>query len=688
MDEEHSFPRGRAAGSHASTSSGYEERKQPRRAKRGRASSEGDAGADGAAGGEQGSFSRGKAEIGFVKGRGGKKKARRSSSGGSGLLDASLSELRTGSSVSRVDPLRLSAVRLGAKVWACVIGVTGARATLALPHGLRGVIEYNASSNKGGREHADEPQRFQVGQLLRCVVTRREQEKKRVTLTASLEALHEGGDFAKLLTPGEIVPALVESEEDHGWTLSFGLASASNGRAGGKSPSSRRKSGAGAGKVKGFLPKHGAAGAMASAVQEKAVVDVAVTSVDKRGVVQCSRDKTLLATQIARSHKDLSLHDLVPGMLVKAAVKSVLAGGLVVSFMSYFTATIEAAHLPKLVSDYKPGGKVQARVLYIDPESKTVCLSALGHLLSLDEGNLLDALPKMGSVLEEAVVVGVDDTQGLLLKAEHEGRAVDAFCHSSNVADKKGKGKGAGKGADSGEEEAVSKRFAKGQEVSGRVIGYRPMENVVNVTLKESVMGQQILSHEDVAPGSLLTGTVAAVRDFGLIIQIAKNVRGVCPKMHMSDVTSAEPNWGKFKVNAKVKCLVLDCDYARQRITLSLKRSLVKSELPRIASLDVRLQDSLSHGVVTGVQPFGLFVLFCGGVKGLAHVSELGLSANETPEACFDVGQVVKCRVIGVRKQKQQLVLSLQVRRPAPITHTHTHTLSLFLPLSLSLFGQ
>ena len=96
-----------------------------------------------------------------------------------------------------------------------------------------------------------------------------------------------------------------------------------------------------------------------------------------------------------------------------------------------------------------------------------------------------------------------------------------------------------------------------------------------------------------------------------------------------------------------------------QKVTLSVRRSLVKSELSRISSLNVRLQGTLSHGVVTGVEDYGIFVLFCGGVKGLAHVTELGLSDGEDPKRCFDVGQVVKCRVIGVRKQRRQLVLSL-----------------------------
>jgi rRNA biogenesis protein RRP5 len=611
--EEVNFPRGRARQqSSASTSTAFEESKGKRQRKSSLSKKEDN------------------------KGRG-KKRLK--------MQDlTSMSEIRTGSAgATSVDQLRLRDICEGAKVWACVLTVTSARVTVALPHGLRGVIEYLPKvEDKDKDKKKREPQAYEVGQLLRCVVLKLDLAKKRVALTASLESLHGNPLSAQssdgLLRPGEIVPAFVESEEDHGWTLSFGPCK---------------------GRLTGFLPKDEGEEETkkkkreaTSSIQAKSVVDVAVVSVDKRGVVKCSIDKTLLSTQVAQSHSNLSLHDLIPGMLVKCSVKLVAAGGLVVTFMSYFTGTIETSHLPKMLSEYKTGSKFQARILYVDSDTKTCHLTCLDHLMDLshDEGNVISKLPKTGTLVDKAHIIGIDDKLGLLLKLELGGGTQDAFCHASNVADKA--------------VEKLSQTFSAGQEVNARVIGYRPMENMVNVTLKESVLEQQILSHEDVQPGSTITGTVVAVRDFGLIVEITKTIRGVCPIMHMSDVTKIEPNWGKYKVNSKVKCLVVDCDPNKQKITLSLKRSLVKSDLPRICSLNMKLQDTVSHGVVTGIESYGLFVQFCGGVKGLAHVSELGLSANESAESCFDIGQVVKCRVIGVRKARKQLILSLQTQTP------------------------
>ena len=47
-----------------------------------------------------------------------------------------------------------------------------------------------------------------------------------------------------------------------------------------------------------------------------------------------------------------------------------------------------------------------------------------------------------------------------------------------------------------------------------------------------------------------------------------------------------------------------------------------------------------THGIVTGVKEYGVFVALWGGLKGLAHSSELGLAPGQTPPDSFQEGQV------------------------------------------------
>ena len=43
---------------------------------------------------------------------------------------------------------------------------------------------------------------------------------------------------------------------------------------------------------------------------------------------------------------------------------------------------------------------------------------------------------------------------------------------------------------------------------------------------------------------------------------------------------------------------------------------------------------------MTGVKDYGVFVALWGGLKGLAHGSELGLAPGQTPQDSFQEGQV------------------------------------------------
>ena len=60
----------------------------------------------------------------------------------------------------------------------------------------------------------------------------------------------------------------------------------------------------------------------------------------------------------------------------------------------------------------------------------------------------------------------------------------------------------------------------------------------------------------------------------------------------------------------------------------------------RVALLPQSLEvGQRAHGYVTGAKDYGVFVGFCGGVKGLVPLAELGLEPNQDPSTHFPVGQ-------------------------------------------------
>lgn len=70
-----------------------------------------------------------------------------------------------------------------------------------------------------------------------------------------------------------------------------------------------------------------------------------------------------------------------------------------------------------------------------------------------------------------------------------------------------------------------------------------------------------------------------------------------------------------------------------------------------------------SYGYITGIKAYGIFVSFFGGVKGLAHTAELPLAPEQTPKGAYQVGQVVKVRVLSTDFSHQRLKLSLMGKK-------------------------
>ena len=80
-----------------------------------------------------------------------------------------------------------------------------------------------------------------------------------------------------------------------------------------------------------------------------------------------------------------------------------------------------------------------------------------------------------------------------------------------------------------------------------------------------------------------------------------------------------------------------------------------------------KLQDAeaglRSYGYITGIKAYGIFISFFGGMKGLAHTAELPLAPEQTPKDAYQVGQVVKCRILSTDFSHQRLKLSLMGKK-------------------------
>lgn len=158
----------------------------------------------------------------------------------------------------------------------------------------------------------------------------------------------------------------------------------------------------------------------------------------------------------------------------------------------------------------------------------------------------------------------------------------------------------------------------------------------------------QVYSVKDLFPGQLLDVTVLDATPAGLVVQITQNLKALVPKTHMTDagvLPEGSKLPSKLKAGKTLPARVLSVDPVHKRVQLTLKKGLVGSKLPVLADLRQAVVGMKLHGVVTGVQRFGVFVGFYGGVSGLLPKPHLDLLPGQEPGDLYSVGQLLRVQV-------------------------------------------
>ncbi|XP_031485662.1 rRNA biogenesis protein RRP5 [Nymphaea colorata] len=534
----------------------------------------------------------------------------------------------------------------GMKMLGVISEVNPKDLVVSLPGGLRGYVRAEEasdllaenklneiSSNKTARQRKNEASSgtllsvFIVGQLVPCIVLDVEhhdgKEKKRILLSLRLSLLQKGLTL-DLVQEGMVINANVKSIEDHGYILHLGSSSFS-----------------------GFLPRSDGNEKGDNSIGKGQLLQVVVSNVDKvRKVVSFKPSLNYLCINLTKEYRGLSVDLLFPGMLVEAHLKSVLANGVLVSFLTYFTGTVDIFNLENLFLKsswkdmYHIGMRVRARILFIDPITRAVGLTMNPHLL---QGHLPPSHVRAGDVYEDARIIRIDGRSGLLLEVSSSPIHTPAYVKTSDATDEEGF--------------KLETKFKEGNVVRVRVLDFRQMEGLAICAVKASAFEESYFTHADVKPGMVVRGKVIKIEVDAAVIQFLGGLKALCPLQHMSEHSLAKPP-KKFKVGVDLVFRVLGGK--SKRITVTHKRTLVKSKLSIVASYIDATEGMVTHGWIAKIEKHGCLVRFYNGVQGFTHISELGINQSEI-DSCYHVGQVVKCRILSANPASRRINLSFKM---------------------------
>jgi len=205
-----------------------------------------------------------------------------------------------------------------------------------------------------------------------------------------------------------------------------------------------------------------------------------------------------------------------------------------------------------------------------------------------------------------------------------------------------------------------------GKEMDFRVVKVNhPSENIVvshKVLVEEELADQRKAILAGLEKGQILEGTVKAISDFGVFIDLG----GVDGLVHITDLS-----WGRInhpsevvKLDQTVNVVVLDFDQEKKRISLGMKQlqphpwEKIEERYPVGTKVS---------GKVVSLTDYGAFIEIEKGIEGLIHISEMSWTQHiKHPSQMVSMGQVVEAVILSLDVAGKKISLGMKQLEPDP----------------------
>ena len=345
-----------------------------------------------------------------------------------------------------------------------------------------------------------------------------------------------------------------------------------------------------------------------------------------------------------------------------------------------------AAAVEQTVFEFKEGDIVKGTVVRVDPDEVLVDIGYKSegvippYELSVRNNSNPSDVVEVGQEIE-ALVLQKEDDQGRLVLSKKRAQYERAWGRIETVMNEGGTVTGqvievvkGGLIVDIGlrgflPASLVDLRRVRdlqpfvGEPIEAKVIELdRNRNNVVlsrRAYLEEEQAEQRHAFLADLKEGDVREGVVSSVVNFGAFVDLG----GMDGLVHVSELSWRHVNHpGEIvTVGDKVKVRVLEVDYGRERISLSIRQTAEDPWETFARDADV---GSVVDGKVTKTVPFGAFVSVGDGVEGLVHVSEIAMHHVESPELELSIGQEVTVKVTEIDADRRRVSLSIKQALP------------------------
>jgi small subunit ribosomal protein S1 len=197
-----------------------------------------------------------------------------------------------------------------------------------------------------------------------------------------------------------------------------------------------------------------------------------------------------------------------------------------------------------------------------------------------------------------------------------------------------------------------------GDEVEVMVLNVNKEKQEISLGLKQTETNPWSVAAQKYPPGTLVNAIVRGVTNYGAFVEVEEGIDGM---IHISDLSwtrkFSHPNEALQKGD-RVKCVVLDIDPEKQRVSLGIKQL---SEDPWLHAIPEKyIPGHIVKGKVTKLTNFGAFVQLESDLEGLLHISELSDQKIKRPQDVVKVGDELEVKILKVDNESRKIGLSLR----------------------------
>src|SRR5215472_14920720 len=199
-----------------------------------------------------------------------------------------------------------------------------------------------------------------------------------------------------------------------------------------------------------------------------------------------------------------------------------------------------------------------------------------------------------------------------------------------------------------------SKMLQLGQDIEAVILDVDLDNRRISLGLKQTEPDPWSTLAERYAIGSVISGRVRNLTDFGAFIEVEEGIDGL---VHVSDISTRRIKHPSevLKKGERVEAVILNIDSDNHRLSLGIKQ--LQPDIWELFFTNHRVGDTV-RGRIVRHAPFGVFVELDEGIEGLCHVSEIDDAHRHKIEEAFPIGGEIDLKIIKLSPAERKIGLS------------------------------